>query len=72
MTVFPPPSARIASEALLSFLRCVKLAELAEVVTSHSEPLEDLNRYSDFVIQLARYAPPRRFTPTYGGCSVMG
>ncbi|XP_043242349.1 maestro heat-like repeat-containing protein family member 1 isoform X3 [Amphibalanus amphitrite] len=45
---------RIASEALLSFLRCVKLTELAEVLTSHCEqPHEDLNRYSDFVIDLS-------------------
>ena len=47
-------SARIASEALLAFLRCVQLTELAEVVTSHSEPLEDLSRYSEFVIEMAR------------------
>ncbi|XP_037068500.1 maestro heat-like repeat-containing protein family member 1 [Pollicipes pollicipes] len=45
--------ARIASEALLAFLRCVQLNELAEVMTSRTEPLEDLGRYSEFVIAMS-------------------
>ncbi|XP_037068499.1 maestro heat-like repeat-containing protein family member 1 [Pollicipes pollicipes] len=44
---------RIASEALLAFLRCVQLNELAEVMTSRTEPLEDLGRYSEFVIAMS-------------------
>lgn len=47
------PVSRIASEALLAFLRCVKLEPLVTVMTSRTEPLEDLARYSDFVIAMA-------------------